>query len=396
MSAAELFLIENLLWELAERQLAIPTVGYDPSSFPRALISWLANKPREIIVVTVSSEKQKARTLLNSEPIRAANTGTEILLLSIPLPNKRDQIVHGIQACTGRIVGLVDDDAFWNPHTLIHLLAPFQEPDIGLVGGPIESYIPDERKDSSVITAWEVAALRNRSKRRGGNKLFYARDGSTNFTVSGATMLLRAAVVKDPVFQTEFTDEKFLGVRMNTGDDSFITRFILFQHLSEGRQGGRKWRLGMQITPEATVTTSLIPDSRFADQMKRWLRTGLRFRLICLFREPGLRNFWRTTPYMCKKMAEGLYNPFLNIIWYVCFFKVVHQRPLLASLIMLYYLYGLVISILAFAREFPYARRHIWAAFIIDRVSLISDFYCWSTLAQESWTSRKGVDGIDM
>ncbi|KAI0533430.1 hypothetical protein GGR58DRAFT_115022 [Xylaria digitata] len=279
-----------------------------------------------------------------------------------------------------------------NPHTLINLLAPFQERDIGLVGGPIESYIPEERKDASVITAWEVAALRNRSKRRGGNKAFYARDRSTNFTVSGATMVLRAEIVKDPDFQTHFTGESFRGVRMNTGDDSFITRWVLFQHLRAGRQGKPQWRLGMQITPEATVYTSLIPDSRFADQMKRWLRTGLRFRLICLFDDPGLMNFWGATPYMCRKMVEGLYNPFLNLLWYVCFFTVLREQPLLALLIALYYCYGLVSGILGFAREFPYTRRKIWAAVIMDRVALVSDWYCWATLAHESWASRKGVD----
>ncbi|TRX92400.1 hypothetical protein FHL15_006786 [Xylaria flabelliformis] len=416
----EFVLLESLLWEIAERRLSrkyiqqykpfplpsedtrlfnasdvsiiVPTVGFDPESFSRAIISWLANSPLEIIIVTIDSERQKVIDFLDSERIRAANENTQITVESISHPNKRDQLVAGVRESIGRIIAFADDDVLWYPHTLLHLLAPFQEPDIGLVGGPIESYLPENRQDASVITPYEVAALRNRSKRRGGNKAFYARDGSTNFTVSGATMLLRAVVVKDPDFQNAFMQETFAGIRQNSGDDAFITRWVLFQHLREGRKVIQKWRLGMQLTPEATVTTTLMTDSRFIDQMKRWLRTGLRFRLICLFEDPGLVNFWHNTPYMCRKMIEGLYNPFLNIIWYVAFFVTLRRRPLMALLLALYYFYGLVNGMLAFAQEFPYCRQKIWAAVIADKVSLVSDFYSWATLASESWASRQGVD----
>ncbi|KAI3324380.1 glycosyltransferase family 2 protein [Xylariaceae sp. AK1471] len=420
MSGAELFLIEALLWEFFERRLSrkyieqyqpfplpseearlhnvsdvsivVTTVSWD-NSFLRALTSMLANSPGEIIVVTTDSEKERAHSILRSDPIQVtvANTDTQLKFLTIPSPNKRDQLIVGINECKGNIIALVDDDAFWNPHTLLHLLAPFQEPDVGLVGGPIESYIPEERKDPGVITPWEVAALWNRSKCRGGNKAFYVADSSTNFTVSSATMLLRAEIVKDPVFQREFAEETFAGKRQDTGDDAFITRWVMFQHLRDERQGVPRWRFGMQFTPEATVSTSLMTDSRFTRQMKGWLRTGLRFRIACLFYEPGLRNFWRTTPYMCRKMAEDMYNPLLTLLWYVAFFETLQTRPLLAMLITMWYLYGLFGGIMAFAREFPYCRSQIWAAVIADRVSLVSDWYCWFTLDEEDCNLRRGA-----
>ncbi|KAI1742889.1 hypothetical protein F4680DRAFT_410339 [Xylaria scruposa] len=271
MYLPEFVLLETLLWEIAERRLArkyiqqykpfplppentrlfnpsdvsiiVPTVGFDPKSFSRAIISWLANTPLEIIFVTIDSERQELIDFLDSGPIQRAIEGTEIIIQSILRPNKRDQLVRGVRESTGRIVAFADDDVLWYPHTLLHLLAPFQESDIGLVGGPIESYLPENRQDASVITPYEVAALRNRSKRRGGNRAFYARDGSTNFTVSGATMLLRAEVVKDPDFQNAFIQETFAGIRQNSGDDAFITRWVLFQHLRKDRQCVRKWRL---------------------------------------------------------------------------------------------------------------------------------------------------------
>ncbi|KAJ2966263.1 hypothetical protein NUW58_g10704 [Xylaria curta] len=136
-------------------------------------------------------------------------------------------------------------------------------------------------------------------------------------------------------------------------------------------------------------------DGRFVEQMKRWMRTGLRFRLTCVFSDPGLRVFWRTTPYMCRKMVEGLYNPILTLIWFYSFFKVLRTNPLVAMAIALYYLYGHVKGLLAFAREFPYCRRKLWAAFLVDKVSLISDWYCWCTLFTENWASRAGIDSKD-
>ncbi|KAK5631100.1 hypothetical protein RRF57_006815 [Xylaria bambusicola] len=380
------------LFNTSDVSIIVPTVGFEPSQFSRALISWLSNKPLEVIVVTTHRECTRTQALLNSEPIQAAVNETGLRLLTVAVANKRTQLVCGINEAKGRIIALVDDDAFWIQEILINLLAPFQVEDVGLVGGPIESYVPSERKDSAVITGWEVAALRARSKREGGNKAFYMRDGSTNFTVSGATMLLRSEILKEPVFQTEFTGETFMGQRMNSGDDSFITRWMLFQHLREDRKGGAKWRLGMQITPEATVFTALIPDRKFAEQMKRWLRTGLRFRLMCLLSDPGLRNFWRTTPYMCRKMVEAMFNPLLTLVWYLCYFKIFRAHPLAALLIALYYFYGLVSSYVAFGRQFPYARNKIWAAILLDRFAMVSDWYSWATLAQENWASRKGVD----
>ncbi|KAJ8128731.1 hypothetical protein O1611_g4903 [Lasiodiplodia mahajangana] len=419
MSLAQYFLLGNLLWELSERRLSnkyarqyrpfplpspddrlfnssdvsiiVPTVDWDGATFERAIKSWLANRPRELIVVTTASQLQQAQAFITSARITRANHGTKILVSAAPRANKREQMLEGVRHSSGKIITFVDDDVFWRPTTLPHLLAPFQELDIGLVGTQVDSDIPRERQNPDIITCWEVAALRNRSKRRAGNRAFYAADGSTNFTVSGATILLRAEIAQDPEFQREFAQETFLGVPQNSGDDSFITRWVLFHHLRESHQAMR-WRLGIQITPEATVSTTLKTDSSFVHQMKRWLRTGLRYRLTCLLSEPGFRDFRRTTPYMARKMAEAMLNPILNLLWYVAFSQTLRRQPFIALLLALYYLYNQVTGMLAFAREFPYCRQKIWAAVIADKVPLVSDFYCWATLLVENWASRPSID----
>ncbi|KAH0842610.1 hypothetical protein FOPE_07652 [Fonsecaea pedrosoi] len=184
---------------------------------------------------------------------------TELRILTVSKANKRDQLLRGINESKGSIMALIDDDAFWARETiLLHLLAPFQQEDIGLVGGPITSYLPLKRQYPGTIMPWEVAAIRLRGKRLGSMKSAYAADGGINFCVSDVTALLRSEIARDPAFQSAFAND-------NSGDDSFITRWILFQHLfkpqrRDGEEEPVQRKLGMQLTEGAEVGTSIMPD----------------------------------------------------------------------------------------------------------------------------------------
>ncbi|KAK8118173.1 glycosyltransferase family 2 [Apiospora kogelbergensis] len=288
----------------ADVSLVVPTVDTDFVVFAACLASWSRCAPGEIIVV--ATEAQAAR---------------------VAEPNKRHQLIKGIQASRGKILALVDDDAKWeSAETLTSLLAPFEVDDIGLVGGPVEqSTNPDipfaaptspERRDPAVVTPWEVAALRLRANRHTRMRAAHAADGGINFSVSGATVLARARLLRDDaLFQFEFANERWAGRRQNAGDDAFLTRWVLFHHLADDLParrrrmvaqlrkdataaagtllGGRyeddavfeqlanvteldtrRWRLGVQMTEQATVPTCLKQGSEFAGQMKRWTRSG--------------------------------------------------------------------------------------------------------------------------
>jgi hypothetical protein len=167
-------------------------------------------------------------------------------------------------------------------------------------------------------------------------KAAFAADGGTNFSVSGVTMLLRGEILRDAVFQNAFTRDSWMGKRQNTGDDSFITRWVLFHHQldhtshrlnagllktsakflekaeTESMDPHKQWKLAIQHTEEAVVSTSLHPDSRFASQIQRWYRSGMRLRINCLLIEPGFCAMRRTTPFMARKMVEGMMSPVLS------------------------------------------------------------------------------------
>ncbi|OTB03002.1 glycosyltransferase family 2 protein [Hypoxylon sp. CI-4A] len=389
---------DHAKYRSSDVSIIVPTIDWD-EDLPFNIVTWLASKPYELIFVTLEIYTDRlAHTLEFSYDVRKAvqESGTRVTILTVQQANKRTQLCRGINEATGKIVCLVDDDARWTSNqVLTQLLAPFEDDDVGLVGGPIGSYIPKERQNPNVITPWEVAALRIRQRRGPGMQAFFAADGSTNFTVSGLTMLLRTEIVKDPYFQFLFTHDMFDGVRQNTGDDGFITRYLLFQHLLPHRGKSvlrpKQWRLGMQLTPEAEVLTSILRTNEFARQSKRWYRSGLRLRLTCLLYEPGFQGFRETAPYMARKMMGGMLGPIFTIVRFLLWCNLWIAFPKIALLLLLYVLYRWFNSLRGFIRQFPYCRSKLWAAMIADNLYLIFDFYSWVTLSSESWSNRASI-----
>lgn len=182
-------------------------------------------------------------------------------------------------------------------------------------------------------------------------KAAFAADGGTNFCLSGVTMLLRAEILKSEEFQEAFTKETWMGKRVNSGDDSFITRWVLFhEHLNHRMhrsnastrkvQNGlpsetpdeltKRWKLGVQHTPESIVETSLHPNSKYLGQLKRWYRSGLRLRLTCLTSEPGWHTMKTSKPYMARKMVEGTLSPVLSWLRLFVCVKSIKTTPRLA------------------------------------------------------------------
>lgn len=55
---------------------------------------------------------------------------------------------------------------------------------------------------------------------------------------------------------------------------------------------------------------------------------------------------------------------------------------------LLYTASGWHISYRAFLRQYPYCKRKVWAAWVMDYCYAIVDVYAWSTLGHESWLTR--------
>ncbi len=112
--------------------IIVPTIDTE-DTFTECLRLWLANKPKEIIVVTIPRDLDRVNQMI--QPIPRPDFD-KIQVRTVPNPNKRAQLIRGIEAAAGTILALVDDDTFW-PHDMVlrYLLAPFEDKNVGACGG---------------------------------------------------------------------------------------------------------------------------------------------------------------------------------------------------------------------------------------------------------------------
>lgn len=119
----------------------VPTVDPTAKEFYRCLESILQNLPHLLIIVTVGHLATVVERL-SVENMRSQYPATKICTLKSRVPNKRKQILLGLENIefhrTHRrdipVVVFVDDQVSWGPRFLPSLLAAFEDPKVGLVG----------------------------------------------------------------------------------------------------------------------------------------------------------------------------------------------------------------------------------------------------------------------
>ena len=220
--------------------IIVPTID-NGEEFLQAASYWMKNAPSEIIIVTSSKmEEQMRRTCQSLE--RDSNNPI-FRVLAVPKPNKRMQMVAGINAATTDIVALSDDDAIWTEHFLEWCLAPFDDSRIGGVGSKqVMTPVDKERGE----TFWEVIADFRLTMRMIETSASTFVDGGMS-CISGRTALYRREILADPVFQEAFVSETWQGkYPLHSGDDKFITRWLV----------KNEWNMYMQNHEDACLQTT--------------------------------------------------------------------------------------------------------------------------------------------
>lgn len=113
--------------------IIVPTIDTE-DTFTECLRLWLANRPKEIIIVTIPRDLDRVKRLV--KPITGPDLH-RIQIRTVAQANKREQMARGIKLASGSILALVDDDTFWPTDKVLPcLLAPFKDENVGAVGGP--------------------------------------------------------------------------------------------------------------------------------------------------------------------------------------------------------------------------------------------------------------------
>ncbi|KAJ6493317.1 family 2 glycosyltransferase [Mycena sanguinolenta] len=356
----------------------IVTTINTPDSFASALRTWIAAKPKEIIIVTIERDEARVRALL--APVLGEANNVEVMVRIAPRANKRVQMDVGIDAAAGSVVAFVDDCVFWNHPAAIfpYLLAPFEDYEVGGVVGRQSAYIAPERRDPSVVTAAEVAALKYMAANQTLQAARFAADGGC-WCLEGRTALIRTTILKDADFRWALTHDMWMGNALNTGDDSFITRWMIAH--------GHK--MSIQDAPEAEISKVVMRDTKaYAKQTIRWQRTSLQTCTSLVLLDPGFRALWKQYPYLARKYTECSLSLPWALAHIAALIMVSRQNPWIALAFVLYHLYGTFTDYRAFVVKYPWAVRGIWFPVFLDYFGWVVHAYCWPTLGKDEWLTR--------
>lgn len=173
---------------------------------------------------------------------------------------------------------------FWPRGFIPHVLAPFEDKNVGAVGTckrvrrPLQKFSwPDFWNFIGALYLerhnFEIAATNHM-------------DGGV-FVLSGRTSAHRTAILQDPDFIRGFLNEyTFFGLvgPLNADDDNFITRWMV----------NHGWKIRIQYSPSARIETTLGEYPKYLLQCLRWVRTTWRSNPRSLFLD---RTVWRTQPW---------------------------------------------------------------------------------------------------
>ncbi|KAK9763991.1 hypothetical protein K7432_008888 [Basidiobolus ranarum] len=356
--------------------IIVPTIDAG-EEFKEAAQSWLANNPKEILIITEDKMRRPLQELVNMvDP-------TKIRVLTVPKANKRVQMVKGIRHTTTEILVFVDDDAIWPRTCLEYILAGFEDRKMGGVGTS-QTVKPVGKHQ----TVWEVLAGFRLTQRNIEVAASTHIDGGV-CCLSGRTAAYRAGILKDPVFIHNFTNDFWLKkYQLNSGDDKFLTRWMV-------RHG---WNTYVQVCPEAELLSTFKNNWRFLKQVLRWTRNTWRSDLRSLCIE---RVIWYRYPYVAYTMLDKLFNPITLLAGPVLVAalcvkaaKGLYHLPLWVVLVS-YFIWLLLTRVVKLLPHFwrrPQDIIYVPVFVLFNYYFAIMKLYALLTLHVTAWGTRQGVD----
>ena len=253
----------------------LPTIDPNGPDFQECIRSILSNQVASIIIITVGAAlKADCKSVL--EALAPISQGTSLSVCAIRKPSKRRQIAHSMPHVSTSVTILTDDHVFWGPNFVPAVLAPLENPNVGMVATKkrVRRTTPGKWTWLSVVNFIACNYLeRHNWELRASNAI----DGSL-FVISGRTAVYRTEFLADPTLLDDFCHEKFFfglfGKQDGLGPDDD-------NHLSRNAMK-KGWLIRFQDTEDAIVETTLGEWPKFNGQILRWARTTFRSNPVML------------------------------------------------------------------------------------------------------------------
>jgi len=377
--------------------VVISTVDPKNKAFIKCVQSILENQPR-YLTIAVGGEQHLPATIEALKLLQPYHGSTDVRAVSIPgtKGNKReqmtmilDQLAEKREENKDTIVVFVDDHAWWgNDSFLAHLLAPFENPKVGLVG--TKKRVQRERDNNIVLSGLNFLACIYLERHNFEVTAQNAMDGGA-FVISGRTCAIRASIAMEDDFRHDFMNEYFFFGQLGPllpDDDCYITRTVV-------RKG---YELRFQNHPNALMHTTLGVDSvgaattvnklwKFHAQLLRWQRSTWRNAPCVLFTD---RSVWKVQKWTAW---AGFINLLVNFAlfwdllivytWYHSGFETFTAYHLATMIIG-----SKMVKLADFFRHNP--RDLVWFPFYVVFAYVHSFYKLWSLLTfwDCSWGGR--------
>ena len=312
--------------------ILIPTVSCsknDNADFEECLTTCLINKPAKLVIITDTKTRQQDALEIVRQVREKIENGTSVVEGLGPMSlegvetevqysgiaSKRRQLAQAIRKVETKLTLFVDDHVFLPREFILHVVAAFEDDDVGICGTNKE--VRRQAWTFSLVGLFMAFInylgccylARHNFEIRATN----AMDGGV-FVVSGRSQMVRTDILKEDGFLDGYLGERFLfgtipangktplarlfakyifgqdlketdeTPGLDPDDDNFITRWIV--------RTGRKVKI--QYSDETKIETTLGVYPKFFQQCLRWSRTTIRSNPAALFTD---RAIWRRWPW---------------------------------------------------------------------------------------------------
>ncbi|KAE8444648.1 hypothetical protein EG329_014396 [Mollisiaceae sp. DMI_Dod_QoI] len=345
-----------------------------PPAFKACLVRWYENNPLEIVITTTKTHFGDVLSIVNRAISENGLDPTRFIVITSE-KGARVQFKAGIEKAKGNIIAKVDDHIFWSRKYLNHMLAALEDPKVGGVAPPIKVYIPEDRRSRDQITPWEVAATKLAHRGPGSATSMHVA-AKWCWILAGVTGVFRAKILKDPEFLQGYTNDTWRGAKLDVGEDTFVSRWLL----------KKDWIIATQWCDETRVWRTVKRTPAFINQILRWERSTIQSFVRTTYEVPQM---WKN-PYVARKTLERIFKAPLGVMhvlaWIICF----RSYPISTLLLAAYYVHGMVPGYHKFFTEYPYMAKYWWAAVLLDFSYVVVGPWAWLTLSDTTWERGEG------
>ena len=336
-----------------------PVYNEDPALFKKALESWEASHPDELIAVI------DQRDIPCIEVFKEFAIGKRWAQLVVtPRPGKRPALALGIKKAKSKIVALVDSDVIWSPAVKEKLLAPFRDPQVGGVA------VKQNAIESKHI--WQKIADMLWDQRNYLDWPSQAAMGRALTCLSGRTAVYRRHILL-PLLD-EFLNEIILGRQKESGEDKCLTRLV-------HREG---WRTYYQSNVQI-YTAAVMEFKTLWKQKIRWTRNTYNSDITSMFEG----WIWKS-PYLAFFTIDKFISLFCVLIGPIAFCVALYLNHwILAVSIVVLWMVGRGIKLIPHLRNNPHNIKVI-PIFVLSNFWMgIAKLYALVTIRDQKWIRPK-------